>query len=295
MSNMIKMKTLAISILNWNTINDTKICIDSLNKSIFQNFDIYLFDNWSKNNEFKELQELYKNQENIILNNSNENLWFTWWNNFNLKLILNNEYKYILLLNNDTIIPENFLNNFLDSIRGKNVFWIFWPEIRNKDDTIQSIWNSINLYTWWGKRYKSYDKVNKVDYISWSCFFIDNEVIKKIWILDDLFFAYYEESDFCMRAKKAWFHTYIIPNIYIYHKEETANKKDKPYYCYLMFRNRILFLKKHCNYLQYFISYLFLIWYLLFLFPKIFWAKNYKFAFKWIKDWVKWIWWNINF
>jgi len=288
------MRTLAISILNWNNINDTINCINSLKISKFQDFDIYLLDNWSSNSEFEKIKNTYLNENFIILNNSDTNLWFTWWNNFNIDLILKKDYKYILLLNNDTIIPNNFLWDFIEKIWKISDGWVFWPEIRNPDNSIQSIWNKINLYTWSSKRYKIYDKNNIIDYISGSCFFIKKDLINQIWKLDDNFFAYYEESDFCLRTKKSWYSINIINKWYIYHKEETANKKDKPYYCYLMFRNRILFLKKHSNYLQYISSYIFLIWYLIILFPLSFWFKNYKYAFIWIIHWIKWIWWNVK-
>ena len=49
------MKTLAISLLNWNSLDDTIICINSLLKSNFQDFDIFLLDNGSKNKEFEKL------------------------------------------------------------------------------------------------------------------------------------------------------------------------------------------------------------------------------------------------
>lgn len=287
------MKTLAISILNWNSIDDTINCINSLLKSDFKDFDIYLLDNWSLNNEFEKLNNNFWLQKNIIINYSKENLWFTWWNNFNIKKIWQ-YYKYILLLNNDTLIPNDFLETFINESSKIIDWWIFWPKIKNIDNSIQSIWNKINLYTWASKRFYIYDDNNNIDYVSWSCFLIKYEVIKNIWLLDDLFFAYYEESDYCLRTKKLWYSIIIINKCYIYHKEETANKKNKPYYCYLMFRNRIIFLKKHSNYLQYIISYIFLIWYLIILFPLSFWFKNYKYAFIWIIHWIKWIWWNVK-
>lgn len=287
-------KSIAISILNWNSLNDTINCIHSLKTSIFQDFDVYLLDNGSLNNEYNQLKKIYWNEGNLILNLSKENLWFTWGNNFNIDLILKKDYKYVLLLNNDTIIPSNFLWDFLEKVWKISDGWVFWPEIKNPDGTIQSIGDKVNLYTGSSKRYKKYHENNIIDYVSGSCFLIKTEVIKDLWSLDNIFFAYYEESDFCMRVKKYWFWIYIIPNTFIYHKEETANKKEKPYYCYLMFRNRILFLKKHTNHLQYLISYIFLVWYLVFLFPILFWWKNYKYAFKWIIHGIQWIWWNFK-
>jgi len=116
------------------------------------------------------------------------------------------------------------------------------------------------------------------------------ELIEKIWWLDDKFFAYREESDFCLRAKKEWYQSYALNVDWIIHKEESATKKVKPYYTYLMFRNRILFLKKHANLVQYSFSYLILLWYLMVIFPIHFWLKNYQYAFRWIIDGIKGKW-----
>lgn len=289
------MKTLAISILNWNSLDDTINCINSLKASIFKDFDIYLLDNGSKNKEYEKLEKLYWNIQNIILKKSEKNLWFTWGNNINIQQILEKNYDYVLLLNNDTIIPNVFLWDFINKVQNIKNGGIFWPEIRNQDNSTQSIGNKINLYTGSSQRYKKYLKENHIDYVSGSCFLIKTEVVKKIWLLDDIFFAYYEESDYCLQAKKNWFSTHIIQWTYIYHKEETANKKNKPYYCYLMFRNRILFLKKHSHLLQYLISYIFLIIYLIILFPINFGFKNYKYAFLGIIDWIKNNWWTLKF
>jgi GT2 family glycosyltransferase len=120
------------------------------------------------------------------------------------------------------------------------------------------------------------------------------KLIKKIWWLDNNFFAYREETDFCLRAKKQGYRSYALNIDWIIHKEETATKRIKPYYTYFMFRNRIFFLKKHANLPQYFFSYIILCWYLLIIFPKIFWFWNYKYAIKGIIHWIRNIWWSFR-
>ncbi len=284
---------LSISILNWNWLNDTIKCINSILKSDFLDYKIYLLDNWSKNNEYEKLKEKYWDNEKIILNKSDVNLWFTWWNNFNIKQILKEKNSdYVLLLNNDCIVEKFFLSKFIKWIKKHNQKWIYWPVIKWTNGKVQAVGSYINLRTWSSTRLKTIKwNLQEVDYVTGSCMIIPTDLIKKIWWLDDKFFAYWEETDFCLRAKREWYRCYTLNVNWIMHKEESATKKIKPYYTYFMFRNRILFLKKHSNLIQYIFSYIILCWYLLVIFPRNFWLKNYKYALRGIIDGIKNIWW----
>lgn len=288
---------LAISILNRNWIKDTIECVDSIIQSNFLDYKIFILDNGSKDKkEYNILKKKYWYNKNVKIDKSDENLWFTWGNNYNIKKILNTKnFKYIMLLNNDCKMSENFLGNFIKQIEKNKKTWIFGPIIKWYDNSIQAIWSYINLWTGSSRRVKEISwKYQEVDYVTWSCMIIHKEVLTKIWLLDNKFFAYREESDYCLRAKKEWYKTYSINVDWVYHKEYTAQRKIKPYYTYLMFRNRILFLKKHANILQYLFSYFILLIYLIVIFPKKFWVKNYKYATKGIVDGIKWIWWTIK-
>lgn len=283
---------LAISILNRNWLEDTIECMDSILKSDFNDYKIFLLDNGSKNSEYDKLKDKYWKSKNTIVNKSCTNIWFTWGNNFNIDLILKENFDYVLLLNNDCILEKDFLSKFTKCIKKHGWKWIYWPIIRWLHREIQAIGSYINLRTWSSSRLKTigWDYM-EVDYVTGSCMIIPVELIKKILWLDDRYFAYREESDFCLRAKKEWYKSYALNTDWIIHKEEAATRKVKPYYTYLMFRNRILFLRKHANIIQYMFSYIILIWYLIIIFPKYFWIKNYKYALKGIIDWIKNKWW----
>lgn len=284
---------LAISILNRNWLEDTIKCIDSILDSDFTDYKIFLLDNWSKNNEYEKLKKKYWENSNIFIHKSDTNLWFTWWNNFNIDLILKNNFDYVLLLNNDCILKSEFLTKFMKWIKKHWWRWIYWPIITWPHWDIQAIGAYINLRTWSSRRLKEIKwEHQEVDYVTWSCMIIPIELINKIWWLDNKYFAYNEESDFCIRAKMEWYNSYALNIKWIIHKEETATKKEKPYYTYLMFRNRILFLKKHANVWQYIFSYFILLWYLIIIFPGRFGIKNYKYATRGIFDGIKNKWWT---
>lgn len=280
---------LAISLLNRNGLEDTIQCVDSLLVSDFQDYTIYLLDNGSDNSqEYSTLQEKYKWHSNVVMHSSSLNLWFTWGNNYNINLInQTGSFDYVMLLNNDCRVEPNFLTTFFSAVQDSEKQWIFGPIIKSPGWEVQAIGSFMNLFTGSSTRLKDSNQTYQVvDYVTWSCILISNLVLQKVWLLDDRFFAYWEESDYCFRAKKAWIDTYSLHVDGIYHKEEAAQKKVKPYYTYLMFRNRLLFLQKHATIFQYIISWFFLIGYSIFFFPKYFWIKNYKYLRIAIKDWV---------
>jgi len=283
------MKKIAFSILNRNGLIDTISCINSLLASEFQDFDIYLLDNGSKDiNEFEVLKGTYWIYKNIIIGKSSTNLWFTGGNNYNLHLIEKKNYDYICLFNNDCYIEKWFLWSLIYHIDSLHQDAIYGPVIKNLDGTIQSCGSKINLWLWTNPRIKNITWPYKhVDCVSGSCFIISWKVFKKVWLLDDRYFAYREESDYCMRTKKAWYPIISLNIDGVIHKEETANNKKKPYYTYLMFRNRILFLRKHANRLQYIVSRGVLIIYMIVIFPRVFGLQNYKQARKGIQDGLK--------
>lgn len=284
---------LAISILNRNGLDDTINCIESILQSDFLTFSVFLLDNGSKNNEYETLKEKYWDNDKITINKSDTNLWFTWWNNFNIEQILKKEKSdYALLLNNDCIVEKYFLSKFVKWIERHCQKWIYWPIIKWPNWEIQAIGSYLNLRTGSSKRLKSIEwEYEEVDYVTGSCMAIPTELIEKIWWLDDKFFAYREETDFCLRAKKEGYKSYALNVNWIIHKEESATKKVKPYYTYFMFRNRILFLRKHASLIQYLFSYFVLLWYLIIIFPKNFGFRNYKYALKGIRDSLWNIWW----
>ncbi len=280
------MKTLAISILNWNWYQDTIDCIESLKQSDFQDFDIYLLDNGSRNNEWQKLKELYKDTENIIITVLDVNAGFTGGNNENLRQMVRWNYEFFLLLNNDTIIPEKTLWDFIQKAKLSDG-WIFWPIVREYYDKniVQSCGNITSLWTGgWSRLKQLTTDYTPADYVSGACFLITKKTLDTIGLLDDRYFAYWEENDYCHQAKKMWISTYVINGVEVYHKEESARKKTAPYYTYLMFRNRLLFLSKHANRLQYAISWIFLIAYSFSLFPIRFWIRNYKYLLRAVKD-----------
>jgi GT2 family glycosyltransferase len=260
------MKKIAIIILNWNCLEITKLCIDSLLKNEAP-FDIYLLDNGSKNNEYEKLTENYKGNGNVFVYASDKNLGFTGGNNLLIqKAMERGIYGYYFLLNNDTEVADDFLITFLSAVNDR--VGIFGPQVRyfENKNLIQSIGGTINLWT--GICGRVGDKVLEEkcdgagieaerDYIFGCAFLISKEVVDKIGLLDDKYFIYYEEVDYCVSAKENGFAVRYIPQGVVLHKDSVSTRRISGFHIYMMFRNRIIFLRKHANWAQYLCSFLY--------------------------------------
>ena len=218
-------KNIAVIILNWNGTKDTLECLESLKN---QFCDIYILDNGSETENYNVLVSSLKNfpKKTVFINSedfknkpienfdiclirSTENLGFACGNNFVGYKIYKN-YEYILLLNNDTVVPENFIVNLSTRAKEKNTDALTC-DIRYYDDK-NVLWNAGGKFKWYGDRkYFSQNKIDKsikkgvsyiqADYITGCAMLIKSDYIHKNGILTDKFFHGEEDFNFCYKAK----------------------------------------------------------------------------------------------
>ena len=267
--------TLAILLLNWNGIGETVACVDSLLKSKTSiRFDIYILDNGSREDEVGKLNAKYHGIENIIILPSPTNLGFTGGNNF---LIIEarkrKNYEYLFLLNNDTEVPADFLEKFIAKVNHR--VGIFGPQVRyfEKPNLIQSIGGKVNLWTGICKRLgdksladqtPAKDSEYETDYIFGCAFLVASSVIDNIGLLREDYFIYYEEVDYCCKARESGFSVRYLPVEMILHKDSVATRKVSGFHIYTMFRNRIYFLRRHASFFQFLFSFIYVTAYLVY-------------------------------
>lgn len=290
------MNTIGIIILNWNWYDDTIECIDSLLRNSFKDIKIILVDNDSKNDEWIKLKSYFWDQ--IVFIQNNKNSWFAWWCNIWVKEALRLWLDYILLFNNDAVAEDWFIEKLLLTINNDNQVWIVWPAIRYYWSNIlwfwgwtinYLIWTPIHKYKWKDKDILKWLSAYETDYVSWCCILIKKNVIDKIWFLDEEYFAYNEEVDFCFRARKSGFKCIIEPGSMIEHKKSAStwnvwSNKLSEIQAYLMARNWILFWKKNLEWIQYY-WYMMANYTILPLLRASFQIRDYKS----LKSYIKWL------
>jgi GT2 family glycosyltransferase len=197
----------------------------------------------------------------IFLINNEKNYGFAGGNNIAADFAL--KYfnpEYILLINNDVIVEKQFLTELVNVAESDKKIGIVGPKIyyenfRGRSDIINFAGEDIVIWKAKGIRYGydkndngQYDKIREVDKIDGACMLIKKQVVKSIGLFDPNFFAYWEETDLCIRAKNAGFKVVYAPMSRIWHKIASStggfysNKRT-----YLMTRNRFLFIKRNAH------------------------------------------------
>lgn len=246
---MEKNSRLAVCILNWNGLAYTTACVESLLASTNQTCAIYILDNGSTVNEAEQLQKKFNDK--IITYRSKQNLGFAGgYNHLILQLLKNHSYDYYLLLNQDTIVTPDCLHQLSTYLDQHADVAVVGPKVLNADNSIQSVGANVNLYT--GKITSRHDDITNpepVDVIVGNCFMARASAIIQLGLFDPRYFAYYEEADWCVRARQAGFSCVVVPSAVIQHK------KSGGFRTYLVVRNMIWFEKKIASATQ-----LFLFW-----------------------------------
>lgn len=277
----------SIVILNWNGWKDTLECLDSLWEINYSNYDIIIVDNDSyddsvlkirkyielvfdtddslkKHFEVKETSQMdlsndepddsTKNEVTII--KARENLGFSCGNNLGIEYALKfTKPDYILLLNNDTVVKDDFLNGLLaptmvyEGVGVVGPKTCYFPE----KDYINSAGAQMKWPLGIAKNrgigeldQGQYDESREVDSVLGACMLIRSHVIEEVGMLDSNFFLMLEETDFCLRVGKAGYKIFYQPSSIVYHKEGFSARLSQ-ISLYYSYRNRILLLKKHVS------------------------------------------------
>jgi len=234
---------LSIVIVNLNTKDLTVGCIRSIEKEARDlHFEVLLTDNGSNDGSveaFKKIKEekYWKSRFTLILNDRN-----TGYAKANNQGIRRAKGKYIFLLNNDTVVHEYALQNLIDfadkNLADKNPdAGVVGSRLLNIDGSLQSscyhfptITNAIKEYLFgqkglFEKFAPNGNKAVIVDSVVGAAFLITPKARKLVGMLDERYFAYFEDIDYCRQVFKNGLKVYYLPNSVITHYHGATFKK----------------------------------------------------------------------
>jgi len=250
-----------IIILNWNGKKDTIECVESVRNLSYPNYEILIVDNGSTDGSQEAFRQKYPD---ITLIENPKNLGFAEGNNIGMRYALKSGSDYILLLNNDTTVDQIFLDELIKWAEMDEKVGILGPKIYfyHEPKRIWFLGANINLWTgrisYIGRNQidrGQFEDIKEVDYVAGCAILVKREVIEKIGLLDKRYFFYYEDTDWCARAKKAGYSVIFVPEAKIWHKIGASSGKIEGFSLYYSMRNRFLFMKKHSTEIQ-FLSFL---------------------------------------
>ena len=208
----------------------------------------------------KKLNVLLNDFNNLKVIQNKLNLGFGVANNQAITYALENNYDYVMLLNNDTEVDQNFISPLINCIEKNNSIGGVQPLIMNynKRDLIWSAGGYLNKFFGNTTTNKSLEKKLNLDWITGCCMLLKTEVIKKTKLFDENFFAYYEDVDWSLRIKDLGYSLQLVETSLIYHhgsissNNSTSEGKLSAFVHYLNFKNHIYFLRKHSEKFNFF-------------------------------------------
>jgi len=226
----------------------------------------------------------------IVLIESGENLGFASGNNIGIKYSLATNADYIMLLNNDTVVDEGFLEPLINIIKSKKNTGIVSGKILDYFNPKNILFSGgkIDLFRGSGYHFNDdrFNQITEVSFLSGCLWLINPKLIKDIGFMDEDYFLYLEDVDYCYRAKKSNYELVYNPNSVIYHKESNTTGKLSPLSIYYSSRNRPYFVHKNSS--SIFIIIIFWIFYIPTRIIKSFTlGKKGKFIYKGIIDFFK--------
>lgn len=242
----------SIILVNYNGDKDTLDCVSSLEKIIYKNYEIIVVDNASDNQG--ELEN--KLPTGVVLIKSKKNLGFSGGNNLGIKYAMQHGSSYVLLLNNDTVVENDFLDRLV--------------EVAEKNENVGIVTGKILFYSdpnrvWFGGGEANIEKamvhhleagqidknsheVRDITFVTGCLMLISKETILKVGMLDDSYFMYSEDVDYCCRIAKENLRMLYAPKSVIYHKVSVSTGgKNSPFSQYYRTRNDMIVIEKYAN------------------------------------------------
>ena len=230
-------------VLNWNGKEDTLECLHSLQRSTYSNLTTIVVDNGSTDGSVPAIRKVFPD---LVVIENRDNSGFTGGNNIGIQHALENGAEYVWLLNNDTIIESDTLAKLVAKAESSPDFGLLSPVIHlyEDPDSIQFYlgyvdWETYNIINFSQEEHDRHAGRSK-DYTLWgTALLIKRHVLEKLGGLDDRFFAYHEDAEYCMRASREGFGITVDPTSKIFHKNSrSTGSNTAPLQCFLRIRNQ---------------------------------------------------------
>ena len=238
-----------IIVLNWNGLDLTVACIESLKKCDYDNYRLLVIDNCSSDGSDAALKPAYPW---LTIIENDRNIGFTGANNIGMRYALEQGAEFVWLLNNDTEVAPDCLSLLVDELThfenvgmispilyyfddpnrvqfcgsylDRSTFFLVYPE--NKVTAPESCFVTGDSVCLWG-----------------TALLLKRSLIEHVGYLNDNYFAYWEDTEYSMRVLEAGFQGRVCTAAALYHKMPSPGNlppRSRPHATYLMLRNRYL-------------------------------------------------------
>ncbi|MEN8154321.1 MAG: glycosyltransferase family 2 protein [Acidobacteriota bacterium] len=263
--------SVCIVVLNYNGWEDTVECVNSLLKTKYTNYKIVIVDNDSEDDSIHKISGYFRNKSlviqmvesyngverisrpgKIIMIRAGKNGGYGYGNNVGIRFAMANGADYVMILNNDTVVDPDFLNPLVNKCESDKNIGIVSGKVLyyNRPEYIWFIGGRFSQWTGKIIHYNMNEKdtnlipSEKINFISGCMWFIPVEVIREVGYINEEYFMYMEDIDYCQRMLKGNYKLSVVKESRIWHKAGDGDKSFSRFSVYWRSRNYIILLKR---------------------------------------------------
>ena len=256
---MAKQPDLTIIVVTWNRPELIRTCLQHIRRAIAESgldCEVWVVDNGSTAGDADVVATEFPE---VKLLRNEANLGFARANNLALK---RSAGRYCLLVNNDVRLSRSVIVRCVEYLESHPDVGIVGPRLILPGGHPQQSWGRFltpsraileALHVGWlrarlSARQKSASQIAaplEVDWVTGACFLIRREVVEQVGLLDPQYFFYSEEMDWCLRARRAGWKVYYLPDVEARHDHAATARENVRWYARMLRESRTLFLRKH--------------------------------------------------
>lgn len=228
----------SVIIPSWNGLELLRVCLPSLQNQSFKDFETIVVDNGSTDGSQEFIQKHYPKVKLISLA---KNIGFSPAVNIGIQKSLG---EFIILINNDTEVDPRCLEYLVKSaeahpdvgmVAAKMIQFDNRTIVDSAGDYIDAVGHANNIGM--GESVSKFNKSGYVFLVTGGGGLFKREMLEKVGLFDNSYFAYFEDVDLCLRAQLMGYKGWFEPRAIIYHIHKATSNKNKSFTEYLQFRN----------------------------------------------------------
>jgi GT2 family glycosyltransferase len=246
-----------VVVLNWNGWRDTVRCLASLRASDYPGLHVVVVDNGSTDGSPEHLAPLLEAPWGELVQ-AGRNLGFTGGANLGLRLALERGAAYVFLLNNDAAVAPNCITALVQAAERRPEAGFIGPKIVWAQEP-ERIWSAGMSVAWHRATIEAhhnapddgrFDDCRIVQGLSGCALLVKRAVLERVGLLDERYFAYYEDLDWCLRARPAGFRCLYVGRARVAHvgsatSNPNTGRSRSAFFNYYAARNILLFMGTH--------------------------------------------------
>jgi GT2 family glycosyltransferase len=248
------MPQLAIVVLAWNQRDLTLECLASLAALDHPagQLQIVVVDNGSTDGTARAVREAYPA---VTVLETGENLGYAGGNNVGIRYALDRGADLVCILNNDVTVAPGFCAPLLSVLRRGGGAGVVTPLIADmaQPERVWALGSMVDQRRGLVRRLHVDEPVSalrtaepfEVDVASGAAMLVRREVFERVGLLDEAFYLYFEETDWCLRVRRSGYQILAVPSSVVWHKVSATLGQTSPVIDYYMLRNHLHLVVRH--------------------------------------------------